>query len=306
MKKYHISNIFGLEVSGHADLDFVDVAINADTKLFIDPCFIETSKDLFSIRCQEVIQDYFDSLYKAYRISSYNPYILSHLGERNETRFGYGTGTNGKAKTPEGMGETLNGLHDLIIRGVTLHGMIDIPLMMPRFAEDCMSDMLVNILFKQLSEFTLMQCDRYGIATRHITDLRYYWNHHTHEWCIYEGRSLVINGSIILLVPKKYVCTRFYYSTSQFFMSKIATMLQKDRTEVVNRKTIVPTKLDIRKNELKACGSLIDAVRVHTQNMPLLLSDYHRNMGSAYANRAMKDTELDWLVYGSINKNTSA
>jgi hypothetical protein len=306
MLKFHISNSFNLSITGHADIDFVDVARNDDTQLFIDPCLIEVGEDALSFRCQQVIQDYFEHLCLAYKEKQHNSEFLYHLGERNEARLGYGTGINGKAKTPSGMDETLNGLHDLIVRGIPLGGIIDIPLMMPRFAEDCMSDMLINVLYKQLSEFTLGQCAKYCIKTEPIKVHRHFWDDTKHSWSLYTGDCLVLDGDMILLVPKKYVSTRFYYSTSRFFMGKIATVLQKQRTSILNGKEVAPRKEDIRKAECKAFGSMIEATREHTKKMPHMLDDYHRNLKSEYKDRAMSDTELDNQVYGTSSSETVA
>ncbi len=297
MVRIHISDTFNLPITGHSDIDFVDVAINDDTRLFIDPCLIEVGEDTFSLRCQEVIQDYFDCLCTAYKSKRYNPEFLYHLGERNEARLGYGSGTNGKAKTPQGMSDTLCDLHDLIVRGISLDGVIDIPLMMPRFAEDCMSDMLVNVLYKQFSEFTAEQCHKYGIATEHIKSPRYYWDDSLHQWQLYKEDGLVIGGKPFLLIPKKYVSPRFHYSTSRFFMSKIATILQMERTEIVEGKEVIPRKVDIRKDECGKYGSVLEATRAYAQEMPYLLSDYHLDLKSEYQDWAMSDNELDEQVY---------
>lgn len=299
MRKFNISTALNLSITGHADIDFVDVARNDDTRLFLDPCLIEVGEDELSFRCQQVMQDYFEWLCSAYKEKRCNPEFLCHLGERNEARLGYGTGTNGKAKTPQGMDETLSGLHDLIVRGIPLGGLIDIPLMMPRFAEDCMSDMLLNVLYKQLSEFTLKQCAKYGVKTEPIKVPRYFWDDTKHSWSLYTGNCLVIEGEVILLVPKQYVASRFYYSTSRFFMGKIATILQKERTSILDGKEVAPRKADIRRDECKLFGSMVEATRMHAQQMPQILDDYHSDLKKEYQNRAMSDAELDEQVYGS-------
>lgn len=305
MVNTHISTQLGLNVSGHADIDFVDIKINGDTELFIDPCLIQTHYDEFSIQCHQIVQDYFSHLYKVYKNSDHGLEIfmhLGHLGERNEARLGYGTGRNGKAKTAKGMHDTLRGLHDLIINGIPMENAIDIPLMMPRFAEDCTSDMLVNILYKQLSEFTIHQCSKMGVQISPIKKKRHFWDHERHCWAVYEGNCLMVNDDVILLVPKNFVCKSFYYSTSQFFMSQIASMIQKERTQFINGKEILPRKVDIRSNELKEYGSLLNATRVHAQRNPALLEHYHLNLTAKYSERAMTDEELDCEVYGTSTR----
>lgn len=306
MARIHVSNAVNLSITGHADIDFVDVAINDDTRLFIDPCLIEVGEDPLSLRCQQVIQDYFECLCKVYSKKSYNPEFLYHLGERNEARLGYGSGTNGKAKTPQGMSDTLSGLHELIIRGIPFGGLIDIPLMMPRFAEDCMSDMLINVLHKQFSEFTVEQCRKYGIPTEPVKTPQYYWDDTLHSWHPFQKNSLVIDGKAILLIPKKYVLPRFYYSTSRFFMGKIATILQEERTVVLDGKEVTPRKVDIQKDECRKYGSILEATRAYAQEMPYLLSDYRWDLRFDYKNQSMTDNELDKQVYTPISDQTVA
>lgn len=306
MQRTHVSQRLALPIKRHSDIDFVDVAVNDDTQLFVDACLIEICKDTFSLHCQQVIQDYFECLCQTFKESRYNLDILYHLGERNEARLGYGSGTNGKAKTPEGMSDTLSDLHVLIASGIPLDGLIDIPVMMPRFAEDCMSDMLINILYKPFSEFTLAQCEKYGIPSEHAKTPRHYWDEATHTWKVYEGESLIIDGKVILLIPKRYVTPRFLYSTSHFFMSKIAIILQKERTYVLSGKRVVPSKAEIRKGECQTFGSMVNATRHHTQKIPNLLFDYHQRLKVEYQDRAMSDKELDKQVYGLLDEETVA
>ena len=68
MVRIYVSNAVNMSITGHADIDFVDVAINDDTRLFIDPCLIEIGSDALSIRCQQVIQDYFENILFVYRL----------------------------------------------------------------------------------------------------------------------------------------------------------------------------------------------------------------------------------------------
>lgn len=41
MKKEYISDVWQLKQKGHENFEFVDVAVNDDNLLFIDPCLIE-------------------------------------------------------------------------------------------------------------------------------------------------------------------------------------------------------------------------------------------------------------------------
>ena len=198
------------------------------------------------------------------------------------------------------MRETLADLSYLIRYGIPIERAIDIALLMPRFAEDCMSDMLMNILYKHFSEYTVSQCRILGIPTTRSNKKRYYWDCEEHSWKLYEGESLMVDGEIIILIPKRYVCPRLYYSTQQFFMSKIAPMLQKRDLIVIDGKEQKPNKRDVKKAECKEHGSLLCAVIEHTRKNPKLLAEYHIDIPHNYSDRCLSDSYLDFLVYGTV------
>lgn len=298
----HLSDLLGLNISGHADIDFVDVDTSTDTELFVDPCLIKISDDTMCVNAQRTIDSFFDKLYANYKSTAVGPEIdalLQHLGERNEARMGYGNGRNGKGKTAEGMKDILVDLHDLIRKGIKMEHPIDLPLFLKKFDKDCLSDMLINILYKDFSEFTLEQCRRYDIKTEPLNEECYYWDATTSSWQLYTGNCLRINGRVFIMVPKHIVRKGYYYNTSQYFNSMIATRIQADRTEYIDGRKYAPNKQDIREDEINTYGSLIQTARIHTENDPSYLADYHSNMSKAYSNRGMTDDELDAYIYGA-------
>ena len=301
MSKPHISTFFRRDITSHADIDFVDLNPATDTKLFIDPCLIKTNRDEFCVNAQRTIDSYFDNLYGCYKLSNDSPEIdalLQHTRERNEARLGYGNGRNGKGRTPEEMKRILADLHTLINNGIHMESPIDLSLFLYNFAEDCMSDMLVNILYKDLSEFTLQQCTKYGIETCPSKNDRYYWDTRTSSWQLYTGNWLQVDGKPLILMPKQIMRKRFYYNTAQYFSSMIVSRLQADQTEYIEGKKVKPHKKDITKTELEHFGSMLAAVRHHTLRNPAYLSDHHKQMESAYTGRGMSDDELDEFIYG--------
>ena len=297
--EHNISRRCGLKITGHKDIDFVDINVRRDTRLFVDPCLIESCGDAFSRECSSTIADYFGKLYAVFeRGDRHEIYLhLSHLGERNEARLGYGNGRNGKAKTAEGMMETLSGIKDLIQSGLPMERAIDIPVLTPKFAEDCMSDMLMNILYKHLSEYTIEQCRKHGIPTAHARKNQYYWDGEEHCWKIYEGESLIVDGAVVLLIPKRYVHTRFYYSTGHFFMSKIAPFIQERDATTVAGKQKKPNKKQVRASECQRWGTLLAAALGNAKIRPSVLAEYHLDISKNYVGRRLSDSQLDAILY---------
>lgn len=116
MNRKFVSDFWNNGIHGHMHYDFVDVAINNDNLLFIDPILLENSQDVECQHANAIVQSYFNSFYAAYK--SNNEYkkkiILAHAGEQNGTHLGYGNGINGKGNTVHGLLNTFSPLECLL------------------------------------------------------------------------------------------------------------------------------------------------------------------------------------------------
>lgn len=296
----HVSDFFEIN-RGHSNLDFVDIAVASDKELFIDPCLIEVGREAFCMNAKKVMSDYFDVFYNMYRTRQPNSQKLAlfeHAHEINATRLGYGNGRNGKAKTAQGMLKTFSGVQRLVDANVGLSHATDLPIFIKDFAEDCMSDMLTNILLKELMRFTIEQCRKYDIETSDVRKPFYYWNHEKHAWEQYHGRGLFIGGQEVLLVPKRIVRRGYYYNTEQYFRSVILERIRDERTTYdKNGRANRPTKKALREEMLSKNGDVLSASIEQSIENPHLLDRHHSLMKSSYADRAMSDEELDAFVY---------
>ena len=147
---------------GHSEVDFVDIDVHHDTELFIDPCLIEVGKSSFCQKANNVLQDCMDYMVDMYRShASYSDKLrfFDHMHEVNCTKLGYGDGDNGKAKSAEGMIETLSDLEELIDHGIDISHAIDLPIFIKDYAEDCLSDTLTN---NYLRNFVNLRCSNAG------------------------------------------------------------------------------------------------------------------------------------------------
>lgn len=286
---------------GHQNIDFVDININGDTPLFIDPCLIEVGDDAFCENAFETMQDYFDCLYKLYRehkSTADKLKMFSHAHEINDTKMGYGSGNNGKAKTAEGMLEALSDLQKLVDAGIPISKAIDIPIFMKDFAEDCMSDMITNIIYDKLNKFTIEQCEKYGVEPQRVGKKNYFWDKETHDWCEYKCEGLIIDGKQILLIPKGIVRKRYYYDVEQYFQSVILEKMQKEQTVLTDDgKEDKPSKKQIKKELLRSYSDILDISTNETMSTPDLLDVHHNRLELAYKERGMSDEALDQLLY---------
>lgn len=115
--KYHVTEYLGIP-KGHREIDFVDIDLNRDTLLFIDPSLIDIKRNEWAQKAARCVHSYFDELYDAYKEKNiqkqYRLYSYAH--EINSTKLGYGNGRNGKAKTANGMFIALQSLSKLTYR----------------------------------------------------------------------------------------------------------------------------------------------------------------------------------------------
>lgn len=295
----YISEIFKLE-KGHESFEFVDINLGNDTALFLDPCLIQVGKTDFCKSAMKTMTDYFDKFYSLYRDkSTYEEkyYLFEHAHEINATKLGYGNGNNGKAKTPEGLITTFSAI-SYLMPNIPLSNPIDLSVFIDNFAEDCMSDLLTNILFDELNNFTIKQCKRYGLSTRKPNKTFYYWNVLNSSWEIFTNNCLIIDEKIILLVPKNIIRKKYYYNINQYFSMIILDRLQKERA-LINDKgnTEKPYKKDLSKEILSIENSIWNASIKKTKEKPELLLSYHKMIPSFYSNRNMLDEELDKFIY---------
>ena len=97
-----ISELFGLKKSQH-ELDFVDVDIDSDTPLFLDPYFIAKNDFPLAYEAHLSLRSYFECLLRALRENrmAYAEDLFSHLVESNEICLGFSrTKPQGKGMGP--------------------------------------------------------------------------------------------------------------------------------------------------------------------------------------------------------------
>jgi len=89
--KNHVTSIHNLNINSHSQIDFIDIVVNDDRKLFIDPCLIEVNNSNWAKLAQQTINSYFKLLYQLYCNNSYRIQkleLFSHAHEINATKLG--------------------------------------------------------------------------------------------------------------------------------------------------------------------------------------------------------------------------
>ncbi|WP_313093832.1 hypothetical protein [Chryseobacterium flavum] len=226
-----ISQIFNLNKS-QAELDFVDININNDLPLFIDPFFLSRKNDHWSFEATLTIRSFFQKLIDLIR--SQNEIeakrLFEHLGEPNSTCLGLSRGN------PQGRGvgnQDTEKIYNNLLRSRAIQtGLIqdieDNILFVDKFGRDKLSDMTTNIITKHLADYTINQCKLHNIPLSQNIPIGFYWDKENDEWINSYSEMLVIENRKILLVPKGIVSFNKSYTPDKYYNKFVLEFLQNE------------------------------------------------------------------------------
>lgn len=226
-----ISEIFDLNKS-QAELDFVDIDINNDIPLFLDPFFLSKKKDNWSFETTLTIRNFFQKLIDLIRTGNERDAkaLFEHLGEPNSTCLGLSKGE------PQGRGvgnQDTEKIYDNLLRSRAIQtGLIqdieDNILFVDKFGKDKLSDMTTNIITKHLIDYTINQCNLHNIPLVENITTGYYWCKDNEEWLNTYSKMLVINHRKFLLIPKGIVSFSKSYTPNKYYNQFVLEFLQNE------------------------------------------------------------------------------
>ena len=299
---------FNIPNNGHVDLDFVDIIPETDIRLFIDPTLIEKSNDEKSLIASNIIDDFTSELFDAFKHDDINRQrnLLSHAHEKNETHMGYcKLLMKGKGKTPEGLIDSLKSLKKLFANGVTLQKASELPIFTKAFAEDCMSDLLTNLLSKELYLFTMEIAKRYSLPVSTEKYTYYFWNPLIHNWDSFEGVQLInpFDENPIFLVPKSWVRNCYFVNVDEYIRNAIlANMQEDDATVSADGKIIKRPKKEYRQQVRCQHKNNFNVCHYMTIKNPELLERHRDFLRRKSDGLFMTDEQLDELVNRTLTE----
>lgn len=313
--KVHFSKHNSLKINGHEDIDFVDINLTTDTRLFIDPFLIEGRRNSFAQQCEYIMTSFFECIFvQCMNNDNHSLSALLDFGhEPNETKLGLSRNqSSGRGASKEIL---LDIFKQISNKKFLTNGLIqnpkDLCLFVENFAEDRMSDLVTNILRKQLYDFTRQQCQKHNIPLGNTKEiLGNYWDPATNSWAELKDYPLKVADLSILLVPKNFVARRYVYSVGQYLQHRILTQRQSFHQENETRlaKLIVdkqgnrsfgkPSKREVYQHEVKGTKHKIFVVK-YSQDNPEALKDFRTSMHrlATSSDLTLSDEELDMIVY---------
>jgi hypothetical protein len=231
---YRFSNIFGLN-KRQSELDFVDVLVDADIPLYVDPFAFKIGDDDFSIECNDLVISFFQDLVDALRNGEEHKArrLLDNLHEPNETRLGVSRPK--PRELPQGRGVGTKQAQSLYaafakskaVQTGILTDLSDCELFIEGISHDKISDVTVNIVRRKLIEFTKDQCRLHGVPMeRKPTGV--WWHEVAREWRGGYDMLPVYKGYPIILVPKATVCYRLAVDYAEYYGKHVIEYIRQE------------------------------------------------------------------------------
>ncbi|MGS1026883.1 hypothetical protein [Burkholderia glumae] len=227
-----ISQIYRLGKS-QAELDFIDIDPSRDTPLFLDPHHLGQKNDPFSIDAHRSVEDFFSFLLSLIRDGAMDEAraLFENLHEPNETCLGVSTGTpDGRGVGP---GQADDIFHSIAQSRAVQSGVVehleDCRIFVPFVGRDKVSDMTTNVIRDPLIRYTQNQCRLHSIPLRPNTPTGFFWNRANHAWENRHDEMLVVDGKVILLVPKASVSFSKDFGLQKYHQHFVLNFLQAEQ-----------------------------------------------------------------------------
>lgn len=221
------------------NLEFVDIKLDQDNQLFIDPRLIENQNDPIAKEMQLRIESFWAEVINAIKSKDKKKtyQLLEGMKEPRETRLGYSNGIDGNNVASVLKEELVDALQNsyAIKTGILSH-FGDVELFIEQIGVDRISDITTKIVKDVLISFTENQCKKFPFKIKLKKNLQKdVFNYKNLKW---EQKTVYLpyyNDIPIILVPKNIVRIKgrsrgnfncFYRFATRYFLNKRPEMLK--------------------------------------------------------------------------------
>lgn len=224
------SEFFGINRS-QSELDFVDVPLDTDIEVFLDPAAIKSLNSSWGMELSSHLQNYFETVLKLIKngdnVKAQN--LLSCLNERNEYHLGYSSGKSRGHGFGEGSAKTVWGAltKSKAAKSGLLQDLEDTALLIEGIGTDMISDAVSNILRGPLIKYTQDICNYYGISLTKDVPSGPIWNPRDEKWEQGYVSLPMTNEGKVILVPKIIVRHKITYQHDEYYRHFLLPEMQK-------------------------------------------------------------------------------
>lgn len=245
-----------------AELDFVDIDLEGDTPLYLDPYALTTRDDIWSVRCHQLVVSFFQTVLDAVTKNNrtVGVKLLASLSEPEETRLGVSKGSNkGRGIGTVQAGAIFSALaRTTAAQSGLLEDISDFALFIPDIGRDKISDLTTNIIRGELVACTEEQCKLHGAPLTNVAS-GLYWRPDIANWAQHYANLPVVDGKKVVLVPKHAVRYQVAVNSATFRNKFVLEFLQAEHCHpgdalatVVKNKRGEVTRVKVHKKTVDA------------------------------------------------------
>lgn len=225
------------------EIPFVNVRVDTDTQLYLDPHMFEISaySGRYFQQAKRHLEDFTATILKAVLSDSPNAQrhgknVLQNFHEPREIRLGESrNGYNGKGSGEHFCDEIwevlTTDLRALIDVGILRH-LSALPIYVENFDRDRMSDMTAGIIRGVLADFTTEMMEKFPqFSTGEHSPVKHclqVWDLEQHQWANREVELPQADGYPLLLIPKNWASPRIELRSSRFYDVTVRGHLQNE------------------------------------------------------------------------------
>lgn len=231
---------------------FVDVHVERDNPLYLDPSAIRNSSGKYARRADGLLVSYFTEVLRlrASRLVADHRAglaLLQDLHEPNQTRLGVTkNGVGGKAIGPGIADELWDELgRNPAARHAALTRLEHLPIYLDRVGPDLISDLATRVVFEVLADFTAEMMRIYpALASVTTTAETRVYDPVARRWVGRQFQLPYVDSHQLLLIPKEWVYWRLLMWAEPFYNRFATATVQLERRiyDEVTKKFFVPTK----------------------------------------------------------------
>jgi hypothetical protein len=274
------------------ELDFVDVKVDRDTSLYVDPAALRRLPGTWAHEGIALVQDFFQAVIDAIAAGDQDRALtlLRGLREPNETRLGLSSGKpRGRALGPDSAEDIYEALaRSEATRTGLLSHLEDTVLLVRGIGPDIVSDITTNLIRGPLLAYTEDTAAQNEITLESGVASGPLWDPDEGRW--YEGRLVrlpIADDRALLLVPKAIVRRHIDYDSDEYLHNFILPVLEERElsanSELVrtikynNSKKVAKRDLiekygqkkeDITRVTLEENGAPLDKYRAFKESLP--------------------------------------
>ncbi len=279
-------------------VDFVNINLTKDNKLFIDPLKIKIGDTDFHKVCYSRIEGFVEVLIQLAKEKKYNKLLeyIDNFYERNETRLGYSIrNIRGKSFGPNGGKNLVSSLfkEDIFNPGF-IEDIYDFLIMIPNIAEDKVSDIITTIILLDLVDYTQKQCGMWKIPTKELKIAKLCWNPIRKVWEERRGHLPTYLNKPIVLVPKSFVGKSNIFSYRNLYRDVIIPLYKELELKKKDSRFVVRYK----NGRVHVLGNKL---REEYPCTKYVILDFIKKYDSLY--RQYKDKCLSQIIDKELKKN---